>query len=55
MTIATESVSEREIENVNQAEDHPNGNGNQNGNVNGNENVIAGTNGETLLIVQDIK
>ena len=55
MTIATESVSEREIENVNQAEDHPSGNGNRNENVNGNESGIVGTNGETPRIAQDIK
>lgn len=55
MTIATESVSESEIENVNQAEDHPSGNGNRNGNVNGNESGIVGMNVETLHIAQDIK
>lgn len=55
MTIATESVSESEIENVNQAEDHPSGNGNRNENVNGNESGIVGMNEETLHIAQDIK
>lgn len=55
MTIATENVSETEIENENQAEDHPSVNGNRNGNVNGNENGIVVTRGEIPRIVQDIK
>lgn len=55
MTIATESASEREIENVSQAEDQPSGNGNRNGNVNENESGIVGTNGQTRRIVQDTK
>lgn len=55
MTIATENVNEKEIENVNQAEDHPSGNGNRNGNVNGNGSGIVETNEETPRIAQDTK
>lgn len=55
--IATESVSETEIGNENQAEDHPSANGNRNGNVSEseNENEIDATREETLHIVQDTK
>lgn len=55
MTIATENVSENEIENGNQADDHPSGNENRNGNVNENENGIVETNVVIPRIVQDIK
>lgn len=57
MMIATESVSETEIGNENQAEDHPSGNGNRNGNAseNENENEIDVTREEILRIVQDTK
>lgn len=55
MTIATENVNEREIENGNQAEDQPSVNGSRNENVNENENGIVATKGVTLLIAQDIK
>jgi hypothetical protein len=55
MTIATENVSVREIENGNQADDHPNGNGNQSGNVSESVNGIVEMNVEIPRIVQDIK